>query len=154
MIESSALAKMVAELLMVVQAFTSYELPETSPRVEFLPQAELQERACGAPCQVFGFFPPGDVILLDERLDPLGNEAARGILLHELVHYMQQENGAFPGETGCQRWRSRELEAFDVQIRWLSERNAPLYALGRNSRLPMHACRDEGSGPPGIRPLG
>ena len=35
MIETSALAKMVAELLIVIQAFTSYELPEVPPRVEY-----------------------------------------------------------------------------------------------------------------------
>ncbi|MCG8360893.1 MAG: hypothetical protein MI920_35490 [Kiloniellales bacterium] len=148
--DPGALAKMVGELLLAISLHSGYPVPAEPPRVEFLPHAELEQRACEAPCSVLGWFPPGDTVFLDDRLDPLGNLAARGILLHELVHYVQQENEAFANEPECERWLKREEEAFDVQIRWLAENRAPLYALGRDGKLPLQiACSDDGSSPLG-----
>lgn len=145
-----ALIKLIAELLLVVQGYTGYVLPAEQPAVAFLAPEVLQAKVCQRPCGVYGWFPPGRTIYLDDRLDPLGNPTARGILLHELVHYVQQENDAFRDESDCRRWRDREAQAFDVQFHWLAEIRAPLGALLRDRRLPLAvAC-----GPNKAEPLG
>ena len=149
--EPAALTKLLTELLLVIHAYAGYPVPAEPPRVEFVAHEELEARACEGPCEVMGWFPPGRTIYLDDRLDPIGNVAARGILLHELTHYVQQEAGAFEDVPDCDRWLRKEKEAFDVQIRWLAENRAPLYALGRGrGRAPIQfACNEDGSVPAG-----
>ena len=138
------LKALVVKLLLAVQGLTGYGAPEQPPNVEFRPQSVLQEEACGHPCNVLGWFPPGDTIYLDERLDPVADLRARGILVHELVHYLQQENGSLQDGSPCTTWLAREREAFDVQIRWLTEQNAPLSAFSRFRRVPLQvSCGPE-----------
>ena len=143
----AALAKLVGELLLFIHLQSGYPLPEAAPQIDFLTHEELQSRACSGDCAVLGWFPPGRTVYLDVRLDPLGNIAARGVLLHELVHYVQQESEAFAKEPECDRWLRREREAFDIQLAWLAENRAPLTALGRRGRLPLQiACSDDAEG--------
>lgn len=118
------LAELMAELLVAIQALSSYGAPAVAPRVAFVSQQRLQQEACGRPCEVYGWFPPGQTIFIDDRLDPTKDMVARSILLHELVHYIQQEEGTFPPGGGCEAWLEREWEAYDIQIRWLAAQSA------------------------------
>ncbi|TQV83096.1 hypothetical protein [Denitrobaculum tricleocarpae] len=130
------LAEIVAELMLFAQAFTGYAPVERPPEVAFVPQSELQQRACDNPCQVFGWHPYGsNIVYLDDRMDPIRDLKDRGILLHELVHYLQQENQAFDAETACLSWAYREQEAYRVQGAWLS-RNNVFTSLYSNARPP------------------
>lgn len=148
--DATAIAKLVGELLIVISSLSTYAVPAAAPAVEFVAPAELQRQVCDKPCDVRGWFPPGQVVYLDARLDPLSDVGARGILLHELVHYVQQEAGAFPDEHGCEAWTAREREAFDIQIRWLAQQSAPLNAFSRFGRMPFQvACTDTGGDLPG-----
>lgn len=127
------LAQIVADLLLFAQAFTGYAPAEKPPEIVFLEQTELQRQACLNPCEVFGWYPYGDKIYLDTRLDPVRNLKARGVLLHELVHYLQQRNSAFTEESACLNWAKREQEAYRVQGAWLAQNNivATLYSRAR-----------------------
>lgn len=148
--DPSALGKLVSELLLAIHLLSGYAIPPEPPRVEFLPHAELEERACGRPCQVYGWFPPGQTVYLDDRLNPLVSVAARGILLHELVHFLQQEEGTFAVAPDCDAWLEREHEAFDIQIRWLTEQRAPLRALSPSAKIPIKfACAEDEAEPKG-----
>jgi hypothetical protein len=74
---------------------------------------------------------------------------ARGILLHELVHFLQQENGAFAERPGCDAWSPREQEAYRIQYEWLWAHRA--FAALRRSRpeVPMRrACDQAPTGTP------
>ena len=102
-----------------------YALPEDPPRIAFAPHAELERAACSRPCKIYGWYPRGKIIYLDDRLDPVHEVRARSILLHELVHYMQQVHGAFSGGSECENWSRREREAYSVQARWLAEKATP-----------------------------
>lgn len=147
--DPTALGKLVAELLLAIQAISGYAVPPEPPQVAFLPHQVLVERACGRPCQIYGWFPPGDTVYLDDRLDPLSDPRARAILVHELVHFLQQEEGTYRVPAGCTAWLEREREAFDIQIRWVKHARAPLAALPRFRSLPLgRICREDGS-PPG-----
>ena len=148
--DPTALGKLVGELLLAIHLLSGYPIPEEPPKVEFLPHAELEERACGRPCQVYGWFPPGQTVYLDDRLNPLVSIAARGILLHELVHFLQQEEGTFAVAPNCEAWLDREREAFDIQIRWLAEQRAPLRDFSPFGKVPIRfACPDDKSAPGG-----
>lgn len=136
------LAEIVAELLLFAQAITGYAPAEQPPEIIFLEQAELQQQACDNPCEIFGWYPYGSEIFLDRRLDPVRNLKARGVLLHELVHFLQQRNGAFTDESACLNWAKREQEAYRVQGAWLAQNNifATLYS---RARPPWHGVCNE-----------
>jgi hypothetical protein len=119
--DAAVLAQLVAKLLVSVQLLAGFDLPAEPPEVVFVPHERLQDEACDGPCDVYGWFPPGRTIYLDDRLDPIHDFAARGILVHELVHYLQQESGTFPARGGCRTWLERERQAYDIQMRWHAE---------------------------------
>ncbi len=117
--DSTGLTRLVAELLYAVQALAGYAGPAQAPLVEFLPQVELRAMACDGTCDIRGWYAGGSTIYLDDRLDPAGNLWDRGILVHEIVHYVQELAGAFGASPTCQRWLEREHEAYALQRRWL-----------------------------------
>ncbi len=140
----AALAQLVAKLLVSIQLLAGFDLPAEPPKVVFVPQEQLQEAACDGPCDVYGWFPPGRVIYLNVRLDPLRDIVARGILVHELVHYLQQESGIFQASGGCRAWLERERQAYDIQIRWHAQQALTSGARARLARRPWKlTCNDE-----------
>lgn len=135
------LGEVLASLLIFAQSATGYALPEDPPRIAFAPHAELERAACSRPCKIYGWYPRGKIIYLDDRLDPVHEVRARSILLHELVHYMQQVHGAFSGGSECENWSRREREAYSVQARWLAEKATPSSLYSGAGRAPwMLAC--------------
>lgn len=104
--------------MLAIQILGGYEPPAKAPNVAFVSDEWLTEQACSGPCQVYGWFPPGSTIYLDEKLDPLDDMVARGILMHEIVHYLQNESGRFAGSDTCERFERREFEAYRIQYRW------------------------------------
>lgn len=89
------------------------------PEVRQVSQRELQIQVCeGAACPVQAFYDyAGRYILLDDRLD-LEDVPGRGVLLHELVHYLQDLNGQLD-DRSCTAMLHRELQAFRIQERYL-----------------------------------
>lgn len=89
--------------------------------------------ACDRPCKVYGWFAGGRTIFLDDRLDPVKDTLAAGILVHELVHFLQQESGKFTNPRSCENWLKREQEAYQIQGRWLRRQSTdvgPLLGIG------------------------
>jgi len=147
--ETGALAKVVAELLVSIQLLSGYAPPSAPPRVAFVSSERLQDEACDGPCEVYGWFPPGRTIYLDDRLDPVRDIAARGILVHELVHYLQQESGTFLASGGCRIWLERERQAYDIQIRWHAEQVSAPGARAHLQRRPWKpSCSEDPVGNP------
>ena len=70
----------------------------------------------------------GEGIILDESLHPETNMFDRSILLHELVHYIQDMSGYYGNADACNRWFHRELNAYEIQNRYLG-------AIGHPSRV-------------------
>lgn len=142
------LSEILAGLLVYAQMATGYAAPAEAPAVVFLPQAELANTVCQKPCPIYGWYPLGDVIYLDDRLDPVRDLEARGILLHELVHYLQHVAGAFSDDVECRNWVRRERQAYKVQARWLMEHRVFALAYGGAGRPPWAlACGDSDTGP-------
>jgi hypothetical protein len=118
------LHEIVIELLLAAQALTGYAPPATLPQVVMAPHAAIERMACEGPCPVYGWYPTGPTVYLDDRLDPVADVNARSILLHELVHYLQKQNGAFADASADLAWQLREREASLAQARWLRRQGA------------------------------
>ena len=66
---------------------------------------------------------PAELLLRDEvNLETL---LGRSILLHELVHALQAQEG--PAEYGSPLWSAREREAYRVQLRFLRSSGVSLH---------------------------
>ena len=131
---TTSVEALVLQLLTAITSISGYSMPERAPEVAFVSQSYLESRACNRPCDVQGWFPPGRVVYLDDRLDPQNDVWERSILLHELVHYLQQEEGAFTETVSCEVWLKREAEAYEVQYRWLVAQQVSPRLLRRISR--------------------
>lgn len=141
------LSEILASLLVYAQMATGYAAPSEAPEVVFLPHAELARTVCHEPCPIYGWYPRGRVIYLDARLDPNRDMEARGILLHELVHYLQYSTGAFTDDIECRNWAKRERQAYKVQGRWLLENRVNVLAYSGAGQAPWTlACRHGNAG--------
>ncbi len=98
---------------------SGYPMPARMPIVEMVPHAFLVERACrGRECHVQGWFPGGQTIYLDQQLDPADGLYDSSVLLHEMVHYLQQESSS-TGQTTCKSNVESERQAYGAQREYL-----------------------------------
>lgn len=115
----SSITSIVAELITVIGlSMNSPAMVVSDPVIRQLDAGELQHRVCGKPCRVLAWYGPDGVIYMDSRVDPKRNIAAKGILLHELVHHVQREARG-GNATNCKEWLQRERQAYRIQAQWL-----------------------------------
>ncbi|MCB1806818.1 MAG: hypothetical protein KDJ99_17215 [Candidatus Competibacteraceae bacterium] len=115
--------EIIASLMAWTVSYSGYSAPAVLPTIEFLPAQAFVEQVCphSAQCTVQGYFADGsETIVLDESLHELKkNRRARAMLVHEMVHYLQDQSGRWGAKT-CQTWIKREREAYRVQLRYLA----------------------------------
>lgn len=113
------MGELFAILMSWAVTLSGYSSPAVMPRVQPVSAVYLQAAACdGGPCKVMGWFPPGDTIYLDERLDPYENLLASSVVVHEMVHYLQYlKAGGLP--PSCEDVIALEREAYAVQREYL-----------------------------------
>lgn len=121
------LAPLMRELLQSIASVSDYEPDRALPPVFQLPQYRIEAKVCDEPCDVRAAYVPREGIYLSGNLDPVHEPLDRGVLVHELVHYLQQGHPKFVGMNPCERERRKEVEAFAIQ-------NAYLARLGRPER--------------------
>jgi len=123
---------------------SGYPSPDGLPQIQRVSVAEMQQRICGGrSCAVKAFYHPEWGVYVDEALDIRNNAFDRSILLHELVHHLQNTTGKFDAVPNfCIRRHAQELEAYEIQNRYLA------YQGGSRRALVMgwSGCKDEGSG--------
>ena len=101
-------------------SLSGYARPGAAPEIVMAPHSYLVAEACGGhECQVLGWYPPGQKIFLDDRLDPADSLYASSIVVHEMVHFLQQQFGHFEEGFTCASALSRESEAYAVQREFL-----------------------------------
>jgi len=110
---------LVRDLMLAIDQMTKYRIPSERPVVVKKPQDEVAKLACGRPCDAQAFYRASEGIVLSHSLDPERNVFARSILLHELVHFVQDHNGELRNAIACDRYHRREREAYAVQKRFL-----------------------------------
>src|SRR5262245_23314156 len=114
------LEPLLRSLLEVISTLSEYQAPETLPPVFQLRQAAIEAKVCDEPCNVSAAYIPHDGIYLAENLDPVQQPVDRSILLHELVHHLQQGHPKFAHLSGCERERAKEREAYEIQNAYLA----------------------------------
>jgi len=143
------LPALVAKLLITAKMLAGYPVPAVPPAVSFASDRELAAIACEGGCQAHGLlnglFLPERGIVLSRRLDPLRDVRARAVLLHEIVHFLQERHGRFADRPACERYLLREREAYAVENRYLARYQEPpnhgwLMVVQNGGLL---ACRDD-----------
>jgi hypothetical protein len=112
--------ELLAILMSWAATLSGYSRPVTAPEIVMVPHTYLVAEACGGhECRVLGWYPPGPRIFLDDRLDPVTSLYASSIVVHELVHFLQQQSGRFEEDHSCDSAIQREREAYAVQREFL-----------------------------------
>jgi hypothetical protein len=147
---SADLAQLVAQLLATIHSISGYPLPDAAPVVRLTTLSQMQAMVCRGPCQVRGFYTRENGVVLNDTLDLAHDTTARSVLLHELVHYVQQLNGKFEKlPDRCDRWFAREYEAYEIQNAYLRTHGSTLRFDTESVR---HLCRTGESGGTGFGP--
>jgi len=122
---SGSLDQVVKQLTVAINRLSHHRPPKVAPTIHRVSHAELESYVCETNCAIKAWYKPGEGIFLDESLQPETNTFDRSILLHELVHYFQDSSGYYRDASPCDRWLQRELDAYDVQNRYLGAIGSP-----------------------------
>lgn len=115
-----AMDDLIPALLVAVDFLSKYRRPDELPPVHRVPHATIEQLACGKACAALAAYRPGEGIYLDDALKPESNVFARSVLLHELVHYVQDVSNELAAVRPCERWYRREQEAYAIQKQFLA----------------------------------
>ena len=91
------LNEVIVALILWITSNTEYTKPEKNINIEFIEQEKLSEVACGKPCEIIAYTPKNEryKIYLINTMKPQSNVCDQGVLLHEIIHVIQeQENFA------------------------------------------------------------
>ena len=105
--------ELIVALLFWITSHTDYKNPIKYPAVEFIEQKKLSQLACKTDCEILAYTPlePKYKIFLSNKLDPLNDICHRGILMHEIIHVLQEEQGVFSDYELRTKKHMREMDA-------------------------------------------
>jgi len=138
-----ALQDWIERLLATATVLGGYPPAAPIPPVTVMTQNELSDRVCGGSCAVKGAFIPGQGLFIIKELEIETDPQDRSVLLHELVHYLQQLNGRYASESACDRFRDRELEAYRLQDEYLSRYGLGVSSLAASLEWQPAVCLDQ-----------
>ena len=99
---------------------SGYPAPADMPSMVRTSHSFLVQAACrGEECKVMGWYPPGNTIYIDGRLDPQHNLLHSSVIVHEMVHYLQHEAGNVSHPFSCEATIALEREAYQAQRDYL-----------------------------------
>jgi hypothetical protein len=122
---ASSMEQLVKQLTVAIDRLSKHHPAKAPPMIHRISHAELEAYVCETNCAIKAWYKPGEGIFLDNTLQPETNVFDRSILLHELVHYFQDMSGYYRDANPCDRWLQRELDAYDVQNRYLGAVGSP-----------------------------
>ncbi|MBI4005859.1 MAG: hypothetical protein HY356_04250 [Gammaproteobacteria bacterium] len=113
--------QMISVLLSWTVYLSGYPLPETLPVIEYQPHIFFVEKAClgNKNCRVAGWYDDNGTIYLDERVKGQEDAMTRSLIVHELVHYLQDLSGKY-NHKNCEDYQAREREAYSIQRRYIN----------------------------------
>lgn len=134
---------MINELCLTLLAFAAqhagYAPPSTCPTVQQLPLSALREMLCPEQdCPVSGLYVFGENRLLLAQDHNPKHLYPRSVIVHELVHYLQDLNGE-DRDKSCRASMLRERVAFFVQEKYM--RSQGMRASLRHN-MKLYACDD------------
>jgi hypothetical protein len=115
-----AMEDLLPELLKAIDNLSKYSIPDQLPTVHRVPHERIEELNCGGDkCAALAVYRSGEGIYIDDALKPETSIFARSVLLHELVHYLQDVSNELASAEPCDRWYRREQEAYAIQKQFL-----------------------------------
>ncbi len=118
-------AELMPALVSALYQLSKYHRPVAVPEVIRVSHERIEAIVCKATCAALAAYRPGEGIYLDDRLKPETQLFDRSILLHELVHYVQDMSLEHDDMRPCQRWYHREQEAYAIQKIFLFMTGSP-----------------------------
>ena len=92
------LNELILALMLWITSNTNYIEPKQVPQVEFIEQEKLSEIACkNRSCEIMAYTPltPKYKIYLSNELKPMTDVCHRAILMHEIIHVIQEDQNIF-----------------------------------------------------------
>ncbi len=111
---------------------SGYPDPGALPELRTVSCAELSGTICNNAhfTAVAYYDSDSDTIYINERLDLATDRGARGYVMHEMVHYLQQQAGYLEADViPCDIRIDLESEAYRVQHYFLKEHNESTYQV-------------------------
>ena len=107
------LNELILALILWITTYTNYPEPQNQIIIQTISQKELSELACGRACEIMAYTPMNEKskIYLIEDLDPLNDVCHQGILLHEIIHVIQEENNFASNYEDKTKKHLREMNA-------------------------------------------
>ena len=124
---------LINHLFVFITSITGYQVPDARPSVEVMSSQEIRElyicaneldEATVQKPPLGLYWKTTDTVILNEIVD-LSTIEGQGILTHELTHYLQDINGFYDKLTGEECGRPDEVEAYDVEARFLMASEFP-----------------------------
>ncbi|OGT35494.1 MAG: hypothetical protein A2W28_00675 [Gammaproteobacteria bacterium RBG_16_51_14] len=112
--------KLLSVLLSWAVQLTSYPHPHILPVIEYKNNDFFVQYACNGKrnCRVAAWYNNDGIININNVLKDQTDPMTRGIIVHELVHYLQDLSGKFDNKD-CQDQQVREREAYAIQRAYL-----------------------------------
>ncbi|MEM7254541.1 MAG: hypothetical protein AAF493_24240 [Pseudomonadota bacterium] len=135
--------ELVVKLLGWVVANAPYAEPPEPPSLEYKSADAFVQETCpsGINCAAGAYYLDGsNAIVLHESFENSTEVQHRGLVVHELVHYLQDISGKFEGGKTCDMWLAREREAFAVQLKFLFRETGDVFFLYRTPSLTRKQC--------------
>ena len=126
------LNELIIALLLWITSNTDYINPKKLPEVKFLEQNELSQLACKNDCEILAYTPvePKYTVYLSKKLSPLTDVCHRGILLHEIIHVLQDDQGFFEDYDDRTKKHLREMNALVNHNIYLSNYGKKILFIG------------------------
>lgn len=124
--------EVIAALLSWAVTLSGYPEPAYPPAIEYVPHAYFVEHVCGGrKCGAIGWYDNRRTIYIDRRLEGQDTAFSRGLMVHEMVHYLQDLSGRYD-PTSCEDRHRREQEAYAIQREFIAR------AYGQAAFLTIH----------------
>ena len=115
-------AKLLAVLLSWAVNLSSYPHPGETPELIYKPAEFFVDNVCNGnkKCDAVAWYDNQGTIYLDKRLYGHTDANTRSVVVHELIHYLQDLSGEYD-EMNCDLYSKREREAYSVQRQYLNK---------------------------------
>ncbi len=136
--------ELINGLLVWAVTLTGYEQPVDLPVVEAVSHQQLVKTLCEDQfCTAVAYYDTDtQIIYYDERMQLEQDQSARGFIIHEMVHYLQDLNGELvPAEMSCEQRIEKEQEAYRVQQYFLREHREPTFQIDLAVAVLANVCK-------------
>ena len=141
-----SLNELIISLVLWITSNTLYLDTSVSPEIEFVNQVKLADIACSKPCEIMAYTPKNSTkkIFMLDSLNPMDDVCHRGILLHEIIHLVQNEKKVYSDFDENTKKHMREMDALVNHNRFLSQYNKKiLYSNGFAARLNTKGSKND-----------